>query len=98
MRFEWDEEKNRINQEKHGLAFESVASVFDDPLVMFREDRIVDGEQRWHAIGAVKQAVLFVVHVYRMESENGEEETIRIISAREANKRERRIYIEQAIE
>ena len=54
------------------------------------------GEQRWHAIGAIEGAVLLVVHVCRMEDENGEEEIIRIISAREANKRERRIYVQQA--
>jgi hypothetical protein len=98
MRFEWDSEKNRINQEKHGVAFESAALIFNDPYVMFRKDRIGDGEQRWHAIGAVEGAVLLVVHAYRMENENGEEETIRIISAREADKRERRIYIQQAAE
>jgi hypothetical protein len=97
MRFEWDREKNRINQKKHGgIAFESAALVFDDPHVILRKDRIVTGEQRWHAIGAAAGAVLLVVHVYRMENRNGEEETIRIISAREANKRERRIYIRQA--
>jgi uncharacterized DUF497 family protein len=96
MRLEWDGEKNRINQEKHGVAFESAALVFNDPNVMFRKDRIGDGEQRWHAIGAAEGAVLLVVHVYRMEKENGEEETIRIISARETDKRERRIYIQQA--
>ena len=39
-----------------------------------------------------------VVHVYRMENENGEEEIIRIISAREANKHERRIYVQQSRE
>jgi len=58
----------------------------------------VSGEQRWHAIGAAEGAVLLVVHVYRMENENGEEESIRIISAREASARERRIYIQQAAE
>jgi uncharacterized DUF497 family protein len=97
MRFEWDNEKSRINQRKHdGIAFESAALVFDDPQVIFRKDRIVTGEQRWHAIGAVEGAVLLVVHVCRKENENGEEETIRIVSAREANRRERRIYIQQA--
>ena len=97
MRFEWDSEKNRINQHKHGgIAFESAALVFDDPHVVFRKDRIVTGEQRWHAIGAAEGAVLLVVHVSRMENGNGEEEIIRIISAREADKRERRIYIQQA--
>ena len=97
VRFEWDGEKDRINQKKHGgIAFESAALVFDDPHVVFREDRIVTGEQRWHAIGAVERAVLLVVHLYRMEYENGDEETIRIISAREADQRERRIYLQHA--
>ncbi len=97
MRFEWDEEKNAANQRKHaGIAFETAALVFDDPHVVFRKDRIVDGEQRWHAIGAAEKALLLVVHVYK--EHNGEEETIRIISAREANQRERRVYIQQARE
>jgi uncharacterized DUF497 family protein len=48
---------------------------------VFRKDRVVDGEQRWHAIGAARKALLLVVHVYRKERENGEE-IIRIISAR----------------
>lgn len=99
MRFEWDDEKNRLNQRKHdGLSFETAALVFNDPLAVFRKDRIAEGEQRWHAIGSVLGAVLVVVHVYRLEDIDDEEENIRIISAREANKRERRIYIQQASE
>jgi uncharacterized DUF497 family protein len=43
-------------------------------------------------------ALLLVVDVYRLENEHDQEETIRIISARQANKRERRIYIQQAAE
>jgi uncharacterized DUF497 family protein len=54
------------------------------------------GERRWHAIGCAAGAVLPVTHVYRLENEHDQEEPIRIISAREANKRERRIYIQQA--
>jgi uncharacterized protein len=97
MRFEWDEGKSRINQAKHdGLDFETAARVFNDPNVILIEDRIVEGEQRWHAIGGVSGAVLLVVHVYR-EDKYGEE-IIRIISAREANQRERRIYVQQAAE
>jgi hypothetical protein len=97
MRFEWDDEKNRINQRKHdGLAFETAALVVHDPLAIFRKDRVAEGEQRWHAIGAVSSAVLLVVHVYRVEDPNDEEESIRIISAREANKRERQVYLQQA--
>jgi uncharacterized DUF497 family protein len=58
----------------------------------------VDGDERWHAIGAAEGAVLLVVHAYRMGNDNGEEEIIRIISAREANQRERRVYFQQAAE
>ena len=96
MRFEWNGGKNRINQEKHGgIAFESAALVFDDPQAIFRKDRVVAGEQRWHAIGLAAGALLLVVHVYRMENEHDKEEIIRIISARAANKRECRIYFQQ---
>jgi uncharacterized protein len=96
MCFEWDAEKNRSNQKKHaGIDFETASRVFADPSLMLRKDRVIDGEQRWHAIGAVRQAVLLVVHVYREENKNGEE-VIRIISAREADPRERRIYLEHA--
>jgi uncharacterized DUF497 family protein len=99
MRFEWDREKDRINQRKHDdIAFETAALVFDDPNVVFRSDRIVEGERRWHAIGTAGRGVLLVVHVYRREHANGEEEIIRIISAREASQRERRVYIQQAAE
>jgi uncharacterized DUF497 family protein len=97
MRFEWDEGKNRVNQAKHnGLDFETAARVFNDPKVVLAKDRIVEGELRWHAIGEVSGAILLVVHTYQ-EEDNGEE-IIRIISAREANQRERRIYIPQAAE
>jgi len=42
IRFEWDDEKNRINQRKHdGLAFETAALVFNDPFTLFREDALL---------------------------------------------------------
>jgi uncharacterized DUF497 family protein len=66
-------------------------SFFDDPQAIFRKDRIVSGELRWHALGALGA-------VQGKEDNNGEEETIRIISAREANPRERRIYVQQEAE
>ena len=98
MLFEWDAGKNRINQTKHsGVDFETASRVFADPDLILRKDRVIDGEQRWHVIGVVRKAVLLVVHVYLEGKPNGEE-TIRIISAREANPRERRIYLEQATE
>jgi len=82
---------------KHaGIDFETASRVFADPSLIIRRDRALDGEQRWHAIGAVRKAVLLVVHACREENKNGEE-VIRIISAREADPRERRIYLEQAL-
>lgn len=51
MRFEWDAGKNRTNQAKHsGLDFETASRVFNDPKIILVEDRVVEGEQRWHAI------------------------------------------------
>jgi hypothetical protein len=95
VRFEWDAGKNRSNQEKHaGIDFETASRIFADPNLVLRKDRLVEGELRWHGIGSVRRAVLLVVHVYR-EDKNGEE-IIRIISAREADPRERRVYLEQA--
>jgi len=95
VQFEWDAEKNRSNEEEHaGIDFETASRVFADPNLVLRQDRVIDSEQRWHAIGAVQKAVLFVVRVHRGEEPNGEE-VIRIISTREADPRERRIYLEQ---
>jgi uncharacterized DUF497 family protein len=95
VRFEWDSSKNRINQAKHkGLDFATAARVFDDPNVLLMHDWSSEGEQRWHAIGAASEALLLVVHTYREDDDNGEE-IIRIISAREANHHERRIYLQK---
>jgi uncharacterized DUF497 family protein len=66
-----------------------------DPAMRLRKDRIVAGEQRWHAIGVANGALIVVVHAYREDRSNGEE-IIRIISARAIDSRERRIYLEQA--
>lgn len=90
MRFEWDENKNIKNYEKHGVSFEIASKVFDDPLIVYILERIVDGEERWQAFGKVADLpLLVVVHTYR--DSNGEE-IIRIISARYATSHERRHY------
>lgn len=90
MVFTWDENKDRSNKSKHGISFETAAQVFTDPDGISYPDRIIEGEQRWHAIGlAVGIVVLLVVHTSK--EKNGEEE-IRIISARKANSRERSLY------
>jgi len=92
-RFSWDERKNRVNRRKHGVSFENATRVFRDRFVMFLQDREVDGELRWQAIGkAGDSVVLLVAHTYE---EDDQEERIRIISAREATQREAASYYAQ---
>jgi uncharacterized protein len=91
VRFEWDEYKDRLNRAKHGVSFETARLVFNDPLQLSVQDRIVAGEARWQTLGLVADAVVLVVaHTYRTE-ESGHE-VIRIISARKATRNERRRY------
>jgi uncharacterized DUF497 family protein len=92
VRFEWDENKDRANIVKHGVGFDEARQVFSDPNVIVREDRVVAGEERLHAIGYVDR-VLLVVHSVR---EEGLGAVIRIISARKATPAERKLYEEGA--
>ena len=90
MRFDWDPEKARENYQKHGVLFETAVEVFDDPNCLIEQDRGVDGEARWQAIGRAGDVlVLIVAHTI---DEN--EEIVRIFSARKVTRRERRIYEE----
>ena len=89
IRFEWDENKNQINIDKHGISFEEAMTVFYDPdaLVTHDEDHS-DDEDRFLILGISEALHLLVVcHCYRETNE-----TIRIISARKANKTEARQY------
>ena len=90
MKFEWDEDENTINKEKHKISFETAAYVFDDPyyIEMFDFEHSVD-EDRYIAIGKVGD-VLFVVFTERKD-------TIRMISARLATNVERSLYYDQDI-
>ena len=91
MKFEWDENKNRINQQKHGISFEEAKEVFEDPLHISKLDyRFNYFEERWITIGATsKHKVLVVANLFF--TDDGEE-IIRIISARKANKQEGSSY------
>ncbi len=53
IRFEWDEAKAAKNLTKHGIDFATATLIFDDPFVYRYVERILDGEQRWHAYGIV---------------------------------------------
>lgn len=89
--FEWDKNKNEINKRKHGLSFETAKEVFyDSEAVLFDDPDHSIGEERFLIIGMVKSTKICIVsHCYR-DSDN----VIRIISAREATKNERKIYQE----
>ena len=90
MQITWDESKNAANKIKHRVSFELARFVFDDPLHISQQDRIVDGEERWQAVGLVPGALLLLV-VHTWADHEGEEH-IRIISARNTTKTERRDY------
>ena len=83
--FEWDEDKNKLNQKLHGIAFEDAKFVFNDPFKIIMPDLYHDEEERWLAIGVVNR-ILFVVFTERGEN------NIRIISARVGTKAEEKLY------
>jgi len=93
-KFEWDPAKAQSNFRKHGVSFELATLVFSDPFALIRQDRIEGGEYRWQALGMVEgDLLLLVVHTVREEDSNGDIiEVIRIISAREADRGEKRQY------
>jgi uncharacterized protein len=93
MEFDWNDEKNRTNFEKHGVSFELASYVFDDPHHRTVPDPCEE-EERWSTIGVVRNLLtIVVVHtVTEMESEGEIIEVIRIISARRATAHERRAY------
>ncbi|MCJ2043608.1 BrnT family toxin [Methylobacterium sp. J-078] len=93
-RFEWDPAKAASNLRKHGIGFESAVRVFADPFLLTAPDRVEGGELRWKAIGSIGDiAVLLVVHTITERDEDGREiEIVRIISARRADRTERRRY------
>jgi uncharacterized DUF497 family protein len=89
-RFEWDPTKAASNLRKHGVSFPTAARVFSDPYALVEQDRIENGEERWQTIGVVDGIVmLLVAHTVR---EQDDVEVIRIISARRADRKERRRY------
>jgi uncharacterized protein len=88
--FRWDAAKAAANKRKHGIAFDEAMLVFDDPYALSQAERVVDEELRWQTIGMV--ADLILVLVAHTVSEQGDDEIIRIISARRATRAERRRY------
>jgi uncharacterized protein len=84
--FVWDASKASENRVKHGVEFEDACEAFFDEASLY-VDATRGDEQRVAVIGMDEKArLLYVVHIER------ERQQVRVISAREATKRERRIY------
>ncbi|HUZ12774.1 MAG TPA: BrnT family toxin [Caulobacteraceae bacterium] len=88
MRFDWDDAKALSNLAKHGISFELAKRVWDDPLYEVTFGRVVDGEERWLAVGVVgTTTIIVVVHAF---PDLEDDQRVRIISARKATSQERR--------
>jgi len=85
MRFEWDRNKAKRNEKKHGVSFEEAMTVFYDPLsATFDDPDHSVGQERFLTLGySAKRRLLVVAHA------DGEK-AIRIISARPATAHERK--------
>jgi uncharacterized protein len=86
MEFEWDEEKATLNERKHGVPFPFATRVFlDENRLEWMDTRRQYGEPRWIAIGLIESVEIAVAYTLRGE-------TIRLISARKAERHEREDY------
>ncbi len=87
VRFEWDQEKAASNLEKHGVSFEEASSIFGDPLgTTVRDESHSLDEPRFLTTGFSSASRVLIV--WHTERDNG----IRIIGARAATTKERRVY------
>ncbi len=90
MIFEWDEDKAKINQQRHDISFEEAKAAFDDEnLVDAMDEAHSEDESRFNLIGLTERGLLFVVYTERGD------DIIRIISARKATKFEEQIYAKE---
>ena len=91
----WDDAKAQSNLRKHGVAFAQAATVMLDPLAVTVFDAVhSETEERWFTLGQTNDGqLLAVAHTYQMQSVDTAR--IRLISARNATRRERQQYENQ---
>jgi hypothetical protein len=84
----WDEAKNRANRKKHGISFQEASTLFTQEGDYFEiyDDTHSGEEDRFIAIGPIARGLVLVVYCER------DEDTVRLISARWATKREKDLY------
>jgi len=92
MRFEWDLSKDRINVKKHGLSFEDILSVFQDPniLTQYDEQHSSLEEEQWLSLGSTKHGLVCVV--ISTDRSTSQQQVLRLISARKADAQEQIEY------
>ena len=91
-KFEWDEDKSKLNVRKHGSSFEEAKTVFNDPFaITIGDPDHSDDESRYIDIGLSSKGKLLVVW-YTDRNEN-----IRLIGCRKATRSERKAYEERKI-
>jgi uncharacterized DUF497 family protein len=83
MKLEWDEAKNAVNIEKHGIDFNDAHELFQGNRLIIPDVRKDYGEDRFITVGRIKTRLMIAVYTQRPA------ETIRIISLRKANSREK---------
>lgn len=88
MKFEWDENKNETNIERHEIDFHDAHFIFDHPMLVKTDTRKDYGEKRLVGLGLLFEVEVVIVFTKRSDN-------IRVISIRRANKNERKIYQEK---
>ena len=90
IQFEWDENKNHANIQKHKISFNEAKTVFyDEKARLIADPEHSNSEDRFIILGMSHKArLLVVIHTYKEQ-----DELIRIISARKATKNESKHYI-----
>lgn len=89
IKFEWDASKAASNKKKHGVTFEEAKSVFyDDFAIQFFDDENSELEDRFLILGLSNEARFLLICHCELDSGN----LIRIISARKATEKERKLY------
>ena len=94
LQFEWDDNKNELNKAKHGVSFEEASTTFyDENAIVIADPEHSQDEERFVLLGFSAMArMLMVCHCYR-----GEDDIVRIISARKASKLEAQQYNEMEV-
>lgn len=92
--FEWDPVRATANLAAHGVAFEMAVTLFRDPFMLSVYDtEHSEQEERWASVGRSEDGKLLVV-IHTFEEAGATGATVRLISAREATRRERQSYEE----